>query len=411
MTVQQGGRDPLLHRVVNDAIAAGHRALGRTGRPDRIAVVLDPELDRQGRSIVVDEDQIRLSLDTWEALRRLHYVGGVRWTDLDPPRARRTSRALDDLHAMSLAAAAGQTGGTGCDVPTLTGHCLAAGVREAFRWRTRQEWLRDVGIDRAAPDIAALPCLAAYPTAGTAMHVLASYLAERNGIPLDEVLGALARAGDNLQERIAHYAMAGYDTALPAQVERLGATAREAAIRRIVAPMDGAVHARAWCTSTTDAPEARTRLNAVMAAVAVHHGVLEVAEEAGLRHGATHGTSLEREKAEYALRGAYVGWAVSSGTTRIAALARRAAARGAFVAILSRERGAAGVRLAARGAVSTARILGASAASMGERARRALITTGRPLAARMGQMHASSRSSRQARDAVRELVERGGFGF
>ena len=410
MTARQPPRDPLLQRIVNDAMAAGHRALGRTGRADLRAVVIDPELDRQGRPIAIREGQVRLSLDTCEALKRLHYVDGVRWTEVDPRRARRTAQALDDLHAMSLVVAAGKTG-PDLEVATLAGHSLAVGVREAFRCRTRSAWLKHAGIDRVAPDIAALPCSAAYQTAGTAMHVLASYLAERNDIPLDEVLGELVKAGDGLPQRIARYALAGYDGALLAHVEGLDARRRDAAVRRIVAPMERAAHARGWRGPATDPPESRARLTAVQGAVGVHHAVVELAGEAGLRHGMARGISQEREKAEYAVRGAYVGWAVSTGATRIAALAHRAQARAALVALLSRERGAAGACLAARGAVSAARTVSASAASVSAHVRKAVLAAGRPLAVRMGQVHTSRRSGREARDAVRELVERGGFGF
>src|SRR3979409_1020332 len=67
-------------------------------------------------------------------------------------------------------------------------------------------------------------------------------------------------------------------------------------------------------------PARGVRPTALQPAVAAHQAVLQLAEEAGLRHGADRGKSLEREKAEYALRGAYVGWATASGPRRISAM-------------------------------------------------------------------------------------------
>lgn len=411
MTAQRSDRDLLVERLVNQAFAAGHQALGGTGRVARRLVVVDPLLDAEGRQIFVEAEQVRLSVEMYEALRRLYYLDGFRWTEVDPARARRSAQALDVLHASSLLAAGGGTDLPGEDEPTLAGHGFATGFREVFCYRTRAEWLKQLGIDRAAPDVAALPCSAAYPTAATSMHVFVSYLAERAGTSVESVLRELAGAGDGLEQRIAQLAIATYDPSLLAHVQSLGAEARDHALRRVVAPMERAIHARGWGRSQADPPERRARQTAIQAAVAAHQAVLELAEGAGLRHGAENGKSLEREKAEYALRGAYVAWASSTGPTRISAMAHRAAARAALVAVVSRERGAAAARLAARGAAATAKAIGSAGASIGAGMRRTVAAAAAPVAAQLGQLQASSRADKSTRDSVRDLVERGGFGF
>jgi hypothetical protein len=299
----------------------------------------------------------------------------------------------------------------GEDAPPLTGHSFQIGLREAFRYRTRADWLKQLGIDRLAPDVVALPCAASHPTAATSMHVFVSYLAERGGATVDAVLRDLSGAGDRLEQRIAELALASYDPRLLAHVQGLDEKGRDHAMGTVLAPMAKAIHARGWRGSASDPPEPRARLTAIQAAIAAHQAVLQLAEEAGLRHGADRGRSLEHEKAEYALRGAYVGWATTSGPSRISAMTHRAAARAALVAVVSRERGAAAARLAARGAVSTAKAIGSAAASIGEGMGKTVASAAAPVAAQLGQLQASSRAGKDTRDSVRDLVERGGFGF
>jgi hypothetical protein len=397
VSTQQWEHDPLIERLVNAAITAGRRSLGEAGALARRTVVVDPALDQQQRQISLAEGEVRLSSETYEALKRLFYTRGFRWTDVNPARAAQSAQALGALHARAVAAAQGES-----DTPrpdradeTLAGYRLRTGVREAFLRSTRGAWLRQLGVEEAAPDVATLPFPVTYPGAGRTAEALAFYLAERREAPAGDVLRDLARAGDAAPARIAQYAIEGYDPQLWAHVQGLDERGRGAVVRRIVDPVD-----RVWRGGGGERAEGRATLAGVGAAVGVHQAVLEVAEEVGLRRGAAEGRSLEREKAEYAVHGAYVAWAKSSGPARVRALAGRASARGALAAVVARERGETAVRgIASR------------TASLGPGVENTVRAVTGPVAEQVQHARTWVEAERSRNAGIRAAVDDGGFGF
>jgi hypothetical protein len=402
-TAQQPGsadRDPLIERIVNRAIAACHRELKESGPVQRRAVVIDPVLDAHGRRIFLTDDEVRLSVEIYEALRQLFYRQGFRWTEADPGRAERSAQALGILHATSLLAALGGSDAPRPEAPvgTLAGHRFKAGVRELFRSRAHARWIGRLGVDQLAEDVAALPCPPSSRMAAPVMHVLTSYLAERGGVAAETVVRELVRAGDGGRERAARYAIEGYDPRLWERVQALDETRRNAVVDRVLEPMDRVLRGQSWRRSNAPEPEATPA--AIRGAVGIHHAVLELAEAAGMRAAAADGVSLAREKAEYAVHGAYIAWARTSDPGRAEAMAGRIAARATLVAVSAGERGAA-----------AGRTLGAAVSSAGRRAQALAATITRPVATGLEGLQESADATKGARAAVRKRIDDGGFGF
>jgi hypothetical protein len=390
---RQWQRDPLVEWLVNAAIGATRRSLGLEAEPGKRPVRVDPALDRQRRPVFLGEVEIRLSTETCEALKRLFYAGGFRWTETDPARARQSAQALDALHDSSLACALGESDVPRPDQPaeTGTGYRLRTGAREGFARHTRADWLHQLGVTKSAPDVAELPRSPAHPTAGRTAEAVSSYLAERRGVPAADVLRDLTRAGEAAPAYVAQHAIEGYDPRLWAHVQGLDQTRREAVLRGVVAPLENA-----WRGERED----RTSLAGVGAAVGIHQAVLEVAEEAGLRRGAAAGTSLDREKAEYRVDGAYIAWAKSSGAARAWALAGRVAARASLAAVAVRERGEA-----------VAGGLGSTTATVGRGLERAARTVTSPVAEQLEQARSWTRAERSRRARIKERQGVGEYGF
>lgn len=390
---RQSQRDASVERLVNAAIDAARGSLRDESDPARRTVLVDPELDRHERPFFLGEGEVRVSAGTYEALKRLLLVPGFRWTEADPDRARESGRALDALHDASISAALGEVDVPRTEEPleTPAAHRLRTGVREGFARHTRGDWLRQLGVTRAAPDVAELPRSPAHPTAGRTAEALAFYLAERRGVAAGDVLRELARAGGAAPAGVARLAIEGYDPRLWAHVQGLEGARREAVLRRVAAPLDQPWHS---------GPDDRSQGAGVGTAVALHHEVLEVADEAGLRRGAAEGTSLDREKAEYRVQGAYIAWARSAGPGRARALAERVAARAGLAAVLARERGQV-----------AAQALGTAAASVGRGVHRTARALGRPVARQVdgARLRIAAERARTAR--IRERQETGGYGF
>ena len=375
MSPRQSQRDASVERLFNAAIDAARGSLGQEGDPaPRRTVVVDPELDRHGRPLFLGDGEVRVSAGTYEALKRLFFVPGFRWTEADPDRARESGRALDALHDASISAALGESDVPRPDQPLETpeAYRLRTGVREGFARHTRADWLQRLGVTRAAPDVAQLPRSPAHPTAGRTAEALAFYLAERRGVAAGDVLRELTGARGSALAAVARLAIEAYDPELWARVQGLDGARREAVLRRVAAPLE-----RLWRPD----PDDRSTLPGVGAAVGLHHQVLEVADEAGLRRGAAEGASLDREKAEYRVHGAYIAWTKSSGAARARPLAERVAARAGLAAVLARERGQV-----------AAQALGTATASVGRGVRRTARAVARPVARQVGRRQIAPRS-------------------
>ena len=399
MSPQQSQRDPLIERLVNAAIAASRRSLGEAGPPGRRAVVVDPALDQQRRQIFLGDGEVRLSAGTYEALKRLFYAEGFRWTEADPARARQSAQALDALHDKSIASALGESDAPRPDDPaeTLVGYRLRTGVREGFARHTRAGWLKQLGVTEAAPDVAELPRSPAHPAAGRTAEAVAFYLAERRGVPATDVLRDLTRAGEAAPAYIAQHAIEGYDPQLWAHVQGLDDHGREAVLRQVVDPLG-----KAWRGGRDDRASGAEAgaVVGVGAAVRVHQAVLDVAEEAGLRQGAAEGKSLDREKAEYGVDGAYIAWAKSSGRARVRAMAGRVAARASLAAVVARERGEA-----------AAKVIGTTTASMGRGMEKAAGTITSSVAQRLERARSRVEAERARTARIKERQGVGGYGF
>jgi hypothetical protein len=354
---------------------------------------VDPELDRHGRPFFLGEGEVRVSAGTYEALKRLFFVPGFRWTEADPDRAGQSARALDALHDASISAALGESDVPQPDEPVETpaAYRLRTGVREGFARHTRGDWLQQLGVARAAPDVAALPRSPAHPTAGRTAEALAFYLAERRGVAAGDILRELAGARGSARDAVARLAIEGYAPELWARVRGLDGARREAVLRRVTAPLE-----QPWRPDRDE----RSRLAGVGTAVGLHHAVLEVADEAGLRRSADVGASLDREKAEYRVHGAYIAWAKSSGVGRARALAERVAARAGLAAVAARERGQV-----------AARALGTATASLGRGAKRTARTVARPVARQVDGARARLAAERARTARIKERQGTGGYGF
>ncbi|MBO0704390.1 MAG: hypothetical protein J2P39_03640, partial [Candidatus Dormibacteraeota bacterium] len=148
MSPRQWQRDAPVERLVNTAIDAARGWLGEEGEPARRTVLVDPALDREGRLLFLGDGEVRLSVETYEALKRLFLVPGFRWTEADPARARQSAFALDALHDASIAAALGEgdVARTGTPPETPAAYRLQTGVREGFARQTRGDWLQQLGV-------------------------------------------------------------------------------------------------------------------------------------------------------------------------------------------------------------------------------------------------------------------------
>lgn len=392
MSPRQWQRDAPVERLLNTAIDAARGSLGEEGEPARRTVLVDPALDREGRPLLLGDGEVRLSVETYEALKRLFLVPGFRWTEVDPDRARQSAHALDALHDASIAAALGGSDVARPDEPpeTPVAYRLRTGVREGFARQTRGDWLQQLGVTRAAPDVAELPRSPAHPTAGRTAEALAFYLAERRGVAAVDVLRDLARARETAPAAVARLAIEGYDPRLWTHLQGLETTRREAVLRRVAAPLDHVRH------SGGDGGTGRA---GVGAAVALHHAVLEAADEAALRGGAG-GASLDREKAEYRVQGAYIAWARSAGPARAWAMAERAAARAGLAAVIAREGGQA-----------AAHALGTATASVGRGVQRTARTVTKPVARQVEGARSVLQAERARTARIRERQRAGGYGF